>query len=527
MLVSQFRTWADETWGPRYLHCAVAPLLLCIAAPLRGARPSLFLRGLIGAAAAAGFAVSFLGAMFYYGELAGTAARTAPTSLQAYQGDPTWNHVAFNARLLKVWWRSRSPTGSPPEWLPPPDGWDFAHPGRKLAWESVDLRGVAVPQPLLLRPPAAGDPQRGIRRACVALLIVGAFLLLFTARAAAATDEAAERALAAARKPPPPLPAAPPEPSPPPPTPSETPIEIYDRLFGRLGFDSEHPGWFPALRELHRHSRKKRLQLVPDFFYTPVFAPADLPAEVWEDTFAECGTFDLAAQKAFLLEAPSFRQELQALPVDPPPSDETSYFWNNEQFSHADAALYYTLIRRLRPKRIVEVGSGHSTKLALAAVRRNGAGSILCVEPHPPAWLRPVPGALEILPEKVQGAPLSLFLGLERGDFLFIDGSHISKTGSDVNHLFLRVLPRLPAGVIVQIHDICLPFEYQRYWSEDVLCYWNEQYVLAALLANSSKFEVLAGVYFLQKKDPEVLRSVIPELPGVMPGGGSLWLRAT
>jgi len=119
----------------------------------------------------------------------------------------------------------------------------------------------------------------------------------------------------------------------------------------------------------------------------------------------------------------------------------------------------------------------------------------------------------------------SLFLDLEPSDILFIDGSHISKTGSDVNHLFLRILPRLPAGVLVQIHDICLPFEYQRYWSEDVLCYWNEQYVLAALLANSAKFEVLAGVYFLQRREPEILRGFIPDLPCVLPGGGSLWLR--
>ena len=90
---------------------------------------------------------------------------------------------------------------------------------------------------------------------------------------------------------------------------------------------------------------------------------------------------------------------------------------------------------------------------------------------------------------------------LAPSDILFIDGSHISKTGSDVNHLFLRILPRLPKGVVVHIHDICLPFEYPKAWSEDVLCYWNEQYVLAALLANAARYEILLGVYFLQKTD--------------------------
>jgi hypothetical protein len=155
-----------------------------------------------------------------------------------------------------------------------------------------------------------------------------------------------------------------------------------------------------------------------------------------------------------------------------------------------------------------------------------GGGSIVCIEPHPPAWLQSVEGELDIRRMSVQEAPDSTFLSLEPSDILFIDGSHISKTGSDVNHLFLRILPRLPAGVLVQIHDICLPYEYQRYWSEEALCYWNEQYVLAALLANSSKFEILVGVHFLEKRSPELLRAFIPDLPGVMAGGGSLWLRS-
>lgn len=304
-----------------------------------------------------------------------------------------------------------------------------------------------------------------------------------------------------------------------------TPADLYDELVASLAFDSEHPAWLPALRDLHRHSRSRRLQIVPDFFYTSVFSPADVPEEAWQGTFPECGRFELAPQKAFLADVAGFRDELAAFPVEAGAAAETTYYWNNEQFSHADAALYYAIVRRLKPGRIVEVGSGHSTKLAVEAVRRNRAGSILCVEPHPPAWLRKVEGAIEIQRFPVQTAPDSLFLELGPGDVLFIDGSHISKTGSDVNHLFLRILPRLPAGVLVQIHDICLPFEYPRYWSEDALCYWNEQYVLAALLANSRKFEVLAGVYYLYKTDPEVLRTLIPDLPGVLPGGGSLWLK--
>jgi Methyltransferase domain len=304
-----------------------------------------------------------------------------------------------------------------------------------------------------------------------------------------------------------------------------TPKELYDALLASLGFDSQSPGWSPALRDLHRHSRAKRLQVFPDFFYAPVFSPADLPESVWSGTFSDCGTFDLEAQKAFLRETPSFAAELARLPNERPADGDGQFYWANEQFGHSDASLYYSIIRRFRPRRIVEVGAGHSTKLALKAIRDNGTGGVLCIDPNAPAWLRELDGPIEIVPRPVQESPDSVFLGLEPSDILFIDGSHIAKTGSDVNHLFLRILPRLPKGVLVHVHDICLPFEYPRYWSQEVYCYWNEQYVLAALLANSTKFEILLGIHFLQKIDTESLRHYVPQVPGVKPGGGSLWMR--
>jgi len=307
--------------------------------------------------------------------------------------------------------------------------------------------------------------------------------------------------------------------------------ELYDHLLERLGFDSAHPGWSPALRDLHKRSRSRRLQLIPEFFYTPVVSPEHVPDAQWQARFPGCGDFDVEKQRAFLAATPRFAEVLGALPWEPS-EDPTVFHWNNDQFSHSDAAMYYTLLRRFRPARVVEVGAGHSTKLAAKAVAENGSGAILCIDPNAPRWLNElsVSGArVEVVAAPVQEAPDSAFLSLAPGDVLFIDGSHICKTGSDVNHLFLRILPRLPAGVIVHVHDICLPFEYPRRWSEDVLCYWNEQYVLAALLANSAKFEILLGNYFLQMTDLELLRPFgpTPAIAGVFPGGGSLWMRAT
>ena len=110
---------------------------------------------------------------------------------------------------------------------------------------------------------------------------------------------------------------------------------------------------------------------------------------------------------------------------------------------------------------------------------------------------------------------------------LFIDGSHISKTGSDVNHLFLRILPRLPPGVVVHIHDICLPFEYPRHWSEDVLLLL-ERAVRARGAARQQprSSRSSSACYFLQKTDIEAAPAVRARpSPGVFPGGGSLWMR--
>ncbi|HYX21340.1 MAG TPA: class I SAM-dependent methyltransferase [Thermoanaerobaculia bacterium] len=302
--------------------------------------------------------------------------------------------------------------------------------------------------------------------------------------------------------------------------------ELYDEIVRRVGLDPSAPNWTPGLRELHRHSRERKLQLFPDFFYTPVFSPEDLSNEVWAGTFPHCGTWDLDAQRAFLRETPSHAEELSTLSWSKPESDGgASFYWGNGQFSHSDASLYFSFVRRFRPGRIVEVGAGHSTRLAARAIEANGSGRILCIDPHAPGWLARLDAPVEVQAIPVQEVPEETFLELSPSDILFIDGSHISKTGSDVNHLFLRILPRLPKGVLVHVHDICLPFEYPRYWSQVELCYWNEQYVLAALLANSSKFEILVGVHYLQKADIECLKPFVPRVENVTPGGGSLWLR--
>ena len=209
------------------------------------------------------------------------------------------------------------------------------------------------------------------------------------------------------------------------------------------------------------------------------------------------------------------------------PQDEllTSYYVGNTQFSGVDARMLFGLLRLWRPKRIIEVGSGYSTLLMTDVVRRflSGNTRITAIEPFPRPFLHRLAGdGFKLLQAKVQDVDPAVFAELGAGDVLFIDSSHVAKTGSDVNHLLFEVLPRLAPGVHIHFHDIFLPFEYPRNWVIDEHRSWNEQYLLRALLMYSAQTlqVTLSSAY---------VATYLRELAGpiVQPGegrGGSLWL---
>jgi predicted O-methyltransferase YrrM len=163
----------------------------------------------------------------------------------------------------------------------------------------------------------------------------------------------------------------------------------------------------------------------------------------------------------------------------------TEYFTNNSQFGWLDSRTLPVLLQHLRPQRIVEIGSGFSSLLTADVNKRllQNSAEFSCIEPYPREFLRkPIPGLHELLIEKVEDLPISYFAELAPGDVLFIDSSHVAKTGSDVNYLAFEILPRLQPGVIVHIHDVFLPNEYPKDWVLDDNRSWNEQYLVRALL---------------------------------------------
>jgi predicted O-methyltransferase YrrM len=201
-----------------------------------------------------------------------------------------------------------------------------------------------------------------------------------------------------------------------------------------------------------------------------------------------------------------------------------AFYEQNDAFMSADARALFVMLRRLAPRRMIEVGSGFSTFLTADVNRRflGGAMHFTVVEPYrEDLAFECIAGVHAVRRTEVQDVPLEVFAALEANDVLFIDGSHVAKTGSDVVHLALEILPRLQPGVVVHFHDVFLPNEYPRSWVLERGMHWNEQYVVQALLQGSAAFEVLYGSAIAHALYPEAHRA----FTGGTGTGGSLWLR--
>jgi len=205
--------------------------------------------------------------------------------------------------------------------------------------------------------------------------------------------------------------------------------------------------------------------------------------------------------------------------------EEYAFYTKNPAFSWLDSRMLFAVLRELRPQRLIEVGSGFSSLLA-ADVNRRFLGNqleITCIEPYPRNFLRVgVPGISKLMELPVQQVPMETFEKLEAGDILFIDSSHVSKTGSDVNYIYHHVIPKLQKGVLIHIHDIFLPNDYPKEWLLELGRNWNEQYLVQAILMYSQEFEVLFGSSYVLERIPDLVKQV---LGGAVYGGGSLWLR--
>jgi len=195
------------------------------------------------------------------------------------------------------------------------------------------------------------------------------------------------------------------------------------------------------------------------------------------------------------------------------------FHFNNGYFERVDAEVAYAFVRRRKPSRVIEVGSGNSTLVLAAALRANAAeghpGELTSIEPHPAPFLRQgVAGMTRLMEVPVQQVPLSLFRELKKGDILFIDSSHVVSIDSDVLYECLRILPELAPGVLVHFHDIFTPLDYPEKFVKTNLCFWGEQYMLEAFLSFNSAYRVMWSASAMQQFHPEALREAFPAWEG-------------
>ena len=243
----------------------------------------------------------------------------------------------------------------------------------------------------------------------------------------------------------------------------------------------------------------------PQGFFIPYRYAAGLTPPKRYSTLEPLFEAAIPAFRALLSRIDDHADALEAIGTEPPPAPR----WLQGWFPRLDAAAAYTLVREQRPARIIEIGSGHSTRfLARAVADGRLTTAITAIDPQPRADIAALP--LRHLATPLQAAGVAPFAALTAGDVLFVDSSHVAMPGSDVDFMITEILPILPAGVLIHIHDVLLPDGYPAAWQ------WrgyNEQPVVAALLAGGGFELVFASRYVATRMADRLGETVIGRLP--------------
>ena len=261
----------------------------------------------------------------------------------------------------------------------------------------------------------------------------------------------------------------------------------------------------------------KRIGVFPirNHYYEPLFddrqlvTPLDTPRSLPGIDFDVQSQLDLLQRMTL---ASEFREWLQ----QQADGSRESFRFNNAGFEPGDAEFLFQVVRHFRPNKIIEIGSGSSTKIARKALSLNAQDDGLkarhiCIEPYEQPWLETF-GEIELIRSKVEDCDIEWRDSLASGDLLFIDSSHMIRPQGDVLYEYLNIIPQLQSGVLVHVHDIFTPRDYLDNWIRRDVRFWNEQYLLEALLGNSARYEVVAALNLLKHEHYPELKRVCPYL---------------
>ena len=273
---------------------------------------------------------------------------------------------------------------------------------------------------------------------------------------------------------------------------------------------------------------KKNACFAPGHFYSPIVNVDEVvnnESKIWEaitkDEIFEVN-LNSQKQKEFVLEIEKF---YDIIPFNNVKEDNLRYYFENDYFRYTDVIFLFGIINHLKPNKIIEIGSGHSSALMLDTNSLFFKNKIQLnfIEPYPErlnSLLSGFENNCKIIEKKVQEVALDFFRELEKGDILFIDSSHVSKCGSDLNYLLFSVLPILNKGVFIHFHDIFFPFEYPKEWVIGGRN-WNENYLIRAFLMNNKNYEICLFSHYLHIHHPDIFQNMPLAKKDF---GGSLWL---
>ena len=278
--------------------------------------------------------------------------------------------------------------------------------------------------------------------------------------------------------------------------------------------------WYqPALQD------DLRFHVRPYSYESPIPTRLDLDAERLKKRRSLPG-FQLDDSRFLRLldELVPFAPEIRQFPLARSP--EAEFWFRNGSYEDVDAACLYCMVRKFKPRHIIEAGCGYSSRLISLACRKNQAeghpAGCTFIEPYPSDRILKDKLAGELLVKKIEDVPLETFQALQTGDILFIDTSHVVKTQNDCCYEYLQLIPSLPAGVLLHVHDIYTPYDYP----EDLITRnqfaFNEQYALECLLTHNPKMEVVLPMFYLWTDYPAQTGRLFPP-PSQRPG--AIWLQ--
>jgi predicted O-methyltransferase YrrM len=292
-----------------------------------------------------------------------------------------------------------------------------------------------------------------------------------------------------------------------------------------------------TLRQKYEEIVCERDKLHREFGFVPpghFYSPLPSLAEIKRDESKIFGSIPRSipglelheSEQLKLLE--KFLHYYQSIPFPPHKTEGLRYYFENPAYSYSDAIFLHCMIRHLKPRQIIEIGSGFSSCATLDTNELffDGSLKITSIEPYPELLMSLIKeedkNKIKVIPQRLQDVELNEFKILEANDILFIDSTHVSKINSDVNRIFFEILPVLSAGVYIHFHDVFFPFEYPKGWVYEGRA-WNEMYILRAFLQYNCKFHIVLMNTFMTHFHEPFFREKMPLC--LKNPGGSIWVR--